>query len=108
MNKKTENKLKSRLHCLKKQMADIGPVMRGSVVKLGTKCGNLKCKCAHGDKHVQYYFSLSKDRKTKLIFLGNSRVAKANQYTANYRKLLDLTEEMTSINIELVKADAAE
>jgi hypothetical protein len=40
-------------------MADIGPVMRGSVVKLGTKCGNPKCKCAHGDKHVQYYFSLS-------------------------------------------------
>lgn len=57
---------------------------------------------------MQYYFSLTKDRKTKLIFLGNVRVTKANQYAANYRKLLELIEEMTSINIELVKANVAE
>lgn len=107
MDKKTEKELKRRLHSLKTHMDNIGPVMRGSVVKLGTKCGNPKGKCAQGEKHVQYYFSLSKDRKTKLIFLGNDRVAKANQYAANYRKLLELIEEMTSINIELVKANVA-
>ena len=70
MNKKLSEKLTSRIAELQKQVAQIGPVMRGSVVKLASKCGNPNCRCAQGQKHQQFYFSVSKKGKTKLIFLG--------------------------------------
>ena len=107
MDKKSEQKLKRKLQSLKSQMATIGPVMRGSVVKLGTTCGNPKCRCAKGDKHMQFFFSLTKNKKTKIMFLGNTRVVKAKQCVKNYRRLLKIIDEMTFINMELLKAKVA-
>ena len=68
--------------------------MRGTVVYIGTK-------------NKQYYFSLNKDKKTRMISLGEKKVAKAREYVANYKKLLDLTEKMTILNMELLKEGAA-
>jgi len=68
--------------------------MRGSIVYIGT--------C-----YKQYYFSLNKNKKTKIIFLGKKRVEKAREYSDNYKKLLDIIEEMTIINMELLKAKVA-
>jgi hypothetical protein len=94
---------KRRLAVLRKQIGRIGPVMRGSVVTLGSKCGNPRCRCAQGEKHQQYYFSVTKEGKTKLIFLGKTRLDIATEYANNYRKLMDITEEMSDINRVLIK-----
>ena len=50
-------KMKRKVKALQKQMGEIGPVMRGSIVFIG----NQK-KYSH--------FSLNKDKKTHLIYLG--------------------------------------
>jgi hypothetical protein len=94
---------KRRLAVLKKQIGRIGPVMRGSVVTLGSKCGNPRCRCARGKKHQQYYFSVTKEGKTKLIFLGKTRLNIATEYANNYRKLLDIADEISDINREIIK-----
>jgi hypothetical protein len=49
------------------------------------------------------YFSLNKDYKTHLIYLGKKRINLARQYSANYHKLLEIVEEMTVINMALLK-----
>ena len=66
--------------------------MRGTIVYIGTR-------------NKQYYFSLNKNKKTKLIYLGNKRVKQAKEYSDNYKKLVDIIEEMTNINMELLKKD---
>ena len=104
MNKREQTKLLKRRQTLKNKLKQIGPVMRGTIVMLGTKCGNPKCKCARGEKHLQYYFSITINRKTKLIFLGKAKLPIATEYVANYKKLIDITEEMTTINMEMIKA----
>jgi hypothetical protein len=71
-------------------MIELGPIMRGSVVRIGTKS-------------KQYYFSLNKDKKTKLIYLGEKRVELARQYSENYKKILSIVEEMTILNMEMIK-----
>ena len=64
--------------------------MRGSMVVIGTR-------------NKQPYFSLNKNKKTRLIYLGKKREDKAREYSDNYKKLLEIVEEMTIINMELLK-----
>jgi hypothetical protein len=104
MDKKKIARTKRRLRYLCKRLADIGPIMRGTVVLLGTKCGNPRCKCAKGEKHQQYYFSVNVDKKTKLMFLGKTKKAEAETYLRNYELLWDIVEEMTLLNFELLKS----
>ncbi len=93
MDKHEISKMKRRVKVLQKQLADLGPLMRGSVVFIGT-CNK------------QFYFSLNKDKKTKLIYLGKKREGRAREYSANYKKLLGIVEEMTILNMKLLKEDA--
>ena len=93
MDKKDLARMKRRVTTLQKQLGNLGPVMRGSVVVIGTR-------------NKQPYFSLNKDKKTKLIYLGKKRETRAKEYSANYKKLLEIVEEMTILNMELLKANA--
>jgi len=106
MDKKNIQQLKRRRKRLEKKIAELGPLMRGSVVELGMTCGNPNCRCTRGEKHKKYYFSLSHKGKTKIIYLGKAREPLARQYSENYKKLLEIVEEMTTINMHLLKTDA--
>lgn len=93
MNNTELARMKKRVRTLQKQLGGLGPVMRGSVVTIGTR-------------NKQPYFSLNKDKKTRLIYLGKKREARAKEYSANYKTLLEIVEEMTTLNMGLLKADA--
>jgi len=93
MDKKEEIIMKRRVRTLQKQLGQLGPVMRGSVTVLGTR-------------NKQPYFSVNINKKTKLIYLGKKREPRAKEYSANYKKLLEIVEEMTILNMELLKANA--
>ena len=84
--------LKARLHALQEEMKGLGIVMRGSVVVIGVR-------------NKQPYFSLNKGGKTHLIYLGKKREGLARKYAQNYRRLRELVEDMTEINMALLKAD---
>ena len=93
MEPKEIAKMKRRVKALQKELEVLGPVMRGSVVKIGTR-------------NKQFYFSLNKDKKTHLIYLGKKRVERAREYSANYKRSLEIVEEMTMLNMKLLKVDA--
>ena len=93
MDKKELTKMKRRIKTLQNQLGKLGPLMRGSVVVIGTR-------------NKQPYFSLNKNKKTRLIYLGKKREDKAREYSQNYKKLLEIVEEMTILNMELLKENA--
>ena len=95
MTKREISFAKRRLRQLHGQLASIGPIMRGTVVRIGTR-----------DK--QFYFSLNRDKRTRLIYLGNKREPLATRRSDNYKKLRAVVEEMTTLNMNLIKNDAAE
>ncbi len=78
-----------RLRELHRQLARLGPIMRGSVVRLGC--------------YKRPIFSTKKNQKTRLVYLGEDRVQTAKTCSDNYRKLLDIVEEMTILNMDLLK-----
>ena len=90
MDTRERAKITRRLVTLHKQLATVGPLMRGSVVIIGTR-------------NKQPYFSLNKDKKTHLIYLGKKREQKAREYSTNYKKMLAIVEEMTMLNMALLK-----
>jgi hypothetical protein len=53
------------------------------------------------------YFSLNKDKKTRLIYLGRKHEAKTREYSENYRRLPAIIEEMTTLNMELLRHDTS-
>jgi hypothetical protein len=59
-----------------------------------------------GTRNKQPYFSLNKDKRTRLIYLGQKRVARAKEYSQNYKRLLAIVEQMTILNMELLRRDA--
>jgi len=93
MEKSELTKMKRRVKTLQNQLGKLGPMMRGSVVIIGTR-------------NKQPYFSLNKNKKTRLIYLGKKRENKAREYSHNYKKLLEIVEEMTIINMTLLKENA--
>jgi hypothetical protein len=92
MNKSVAT-MQRQVRKLQEELGRLGPMMRGSVVVIGTR-------------NKQPYFSLNKDKRTRLIYLGQKRVAIARQYSKNYKRLLAIVEEMTILNMELIKRDA--
>ena len=86
-------KLKWRMRTLQNQLGRLGPFMRGTVVVIGTR-------------NKQPYFSLNKNKKTRLIYLGQKREPQARRLSEAYKRRLDIIEEMTALNMELLKHDA--
>jgi len=77
------------LHARLAQLATVGPFVRGSVVRLGP--------------HQKPMLSLNKDRKTRLVYLGESRLDQALEYSQNYKRVLALIEEITTLVMELLR-----
>ena len=80
----------TRLHALLAQLSTLGPFLRGSVVRLGPRQTAM--------------LSLNKNGKTRLVYLGESRLEQASQYSRNYKRLLALTEDITLLLMDLLKA----
>ena len=78
-NKQEPRDMKRRIQTLHRQMAKLGPFMRGTVVVIGTR-------------KKQPYFSLNKDKKTRLIYIWarneNCRPDKCLPLTRNYSQSL--------------------
>ena len=90
METKKMKEIGRKIRALQKKMSKVGPVMRGTVVVIGTR-------------NKQPYFSLNKDKRTRLIYLGRRKEGLAREYSENYRRLLNLIEEMTILNMEFLK-----
>ncbi len=93
MDKRKIEGMKKKIAGLHRELAALGPLMRGSIVRIGTR-------------NKQFYFSLNKDKKTRLIYLGEAREPIARRCSRNYKRLLEIVEEMTLLNMELLKNDA--
>jgi hypothetical protein len=87
---KSLTSLDKRLQLLQSRIGSLFPLMRGSVVRIGTTI-----------KRPTY--SLNLKGKTHLVYLGEAKEPVAQAWIENYRKLQGIIDEMTLINIEVIK-----
>ncbi len=91
VNIQEREKIESRLAEINREIRSLGPIMRGSVTLMGKR-------------NKQPYFSVTVKGKTRVIYLGNCRAEMARRYSAHYRKLNQLVDEMTLLYMDLLKA----
>ncbi|MBF0196204.1 MAG: hypothetical protein HQL32_00765 [Planctomycetes bacterium] len=92
MSTHERRKLNKKISDLQKEIRNLGPLMRGSVTYMGKR-------------NKQPYFSVGIQKKTRVIYLGDKRAEKASEYVENYRRMLEIVDEMTLTNMELFKLD---
>ena len=76
---------------------------RGSMVFRERVCGNKRCKCARGEKHPGVYLDINEDGQHRQIFIPTARVEEVACWTAQYKKIRDLLENLSRVYWEKLR-----
>ena len=101
--------LTSRRRKLGQQLCGLGPVLRASLIERFTQCGKPGCKCMRGEKHgPSYYLTVSYAKgRTRQIYVPKDLQPVAEQWVRNYHQALTVLEEISGINLELIRLKKA-
>ena len=98
-------RLAVRRQKLVEQLSGLGPVLRASLIERFTQCGKGDCKCMHGEKHgPAYYLTVSYAKgKTRQVYVPKDLQPLAEKWVRNYHQAVTVLEEISSINLELIR-----
>jgi hypothetical protein len=103
MEEREDRLLRQKRVLLLRRMAGVMDFVRGSVVLMKRRCGRSGCRrCASGETHPTWVFTVSHRGKTQTVYLGDKRVAQARRMAANYRRLTEWMEEVSRVNLLLL------
>ena len=103
MDDAAERDLRRMRTALRRKLASFGDFVRGSVVLMKRRCTSPGCrKCASGECHPTWVFTVSRQGKTHTLYLGGRRRVQAQQMAENYRRLQGLLEELADVNLALL------
>ena len=105
MEPATTRRLTTRRRQLLGELAALGPVLRATVVERYTQCGKGQCKCMRGEKHgPAYYLAVSYAKgRTRTVYIPKALRPVAETWVRNYRQALAVLEEVSSIDLELLR-----
>lgn len=104
------SRLARRRQQLHATLTDLGPVLRASVIERYTQCGTSGCKCMRGEKHgPAYYLTVSYAKgRTRTVYIPKRLRPVAARWVQNYQHALATLEELSSINLELLRRKTPE
>ena len=91
---------------LSRRLASCGGLIKGSLVLNRRGCGKPGCRCAGGELHESFAFTYKQAGKSVMIHIPESLEPEARQAQKDYRKLKALVEELSALNIALLKGKA--
>lgn len=95
--------LLARRKSLKIRLSKTGDFIKGTIMEYKIKCGKPTCRCRQGQGHTAYYLSIRHKNKTKNVYLPLDLLDKARQQSKNYSKIKELVEELSLLNVEILK-----
>ncbi|OGF67177.1 MAG: hypothetical protein A2Y62_07155 [Candidatus Fischerbacteria bacterium RBG_13_37_8] len=84
-------------------MRSIGQMIKGSIVIRTITCGKANCKCTKGALHRAICITYKEKGKTKTIYIAKEHEAEALLMCANYKRMKELLQKLTSVNIDIVR-----
>jgi hypothetical protein len=102
-------RLAIRRRKLVEQLSGLGPVLRASLIQRFTQCGKAGCKCMQGHKHgPSYYLTVSYAKaRTRQVYVPKDLQPLAEKWVRNYHQAMTMLEEISSINLELIRLKEA-
>lgn len=95
-----------RFDLLKRRVADLGPLRRGSVVKRFMPCGKPGCRCQANPPqlHGPYYQWTRKIRgKTVTVRLTEPEAQQIREWIANGRQLNRIVTDMEKLSLRITE-----
>lgn len=110
MQRVPTRRLTARRQQLRHKLAALGPVLRATVIERFTQCGKGACKCMRGKKHgPSYYLAVSYAKgRTRQVYIPKTLRPVAETWVRNYRQALDVLEEVSNIDLELLRRKTPE
>jgi hypothetical protein len=83
-------------------------LMRGNVYTRDRKCGRATCECARGGElHKGLQLTVTYKGRTVTRFVRQAELEEVKAMTAAYRELWGIVEELTRVNLELLRGSQA-
>lgn len=96
--------LQARRDARLKELAGIGPVLEGSLARIGVRCGNPNCRCARGEKHTSHILKRQVRGKTQSLYVPMDLVEEARRWVDEYRRARKLLSEVSELNRTILRA----
>ena len=99
-------KLEEEFVKIKKEIAGIGYLKKGSITRCYQVCRNLNCRCHKNEKfrHGPYFLLTSKEKaKTKTFSVPAQMLDEVRGYIDNFKLLKSKFKRMEEITEELIK-----
>ena len=82
----------------------LNPWIEGSIVSTSRFCGKKNCACHHGGpKHPVLYVTWKEKGKTVSLYIPRKIEKDVRRWVQNYRKLKELTREVSDIQKQIVR-----
>lgn len=99
--------LKNRYTDLQRQLAQLGFLCHGTVMRVYRTCGKPGCACREDERkrHGPYYIWTRKENgKTVTRSLSQDLAARCADYIRNARKMEEILEEMKRVSTRIIEA----
>jgi hypothetical protein len=97
-------KLSARIRSELAKIPRMEDLLRGSLVKVATRCGNKNCRCAIGKKHVAYHLTFKNERGvTRTVYVRKNKVADVKMSLKNYKAVKKIIGKAINMNLGKLK-----
>ncbi len=109
MQDESAKKLLAERTRLVAELGTLSRVLHGSWVERYSLCSRANCKCHGGERHgPRRYLVVNEEGRQRQKYVPNSCVAQALEGLAQYRRLQDIVERLTQVNLALMKETSRE
>ncbi len=98
-------RLEGKRERLLNELRNLPDLMRGKIYERSRKCGRASCTCASGGpRHAGLQLSVNLGGRTRSRYVRQGERAAIEAKLAAYRRLWELVDELTEVNLELLNA----
>ena len=109
MSNKLVLQLIAKRTILLNELSSLPHILHGSWVERYSVCSRKGCKCRSGKRHgPRYYVVVNFDGRQRQKYVPNAQVPVAKEGIEQYHRLQEIVEEITRINLALIKENPYE
>ena len=102
-------RLEQKRQRLLDELRQLPDLMRGKVYERERKCGRASCTCASGGpRHWGLQLTVNLGGRTRTRYVRQGERAAVEAKVAAYRRLWELVDELTEVNLTLLNAQPLE
>jgi len=85
-----------------REISRIGPFVAASICKVERRCGNPRCRCAHGQPHQAYCLTYKLKGKTRTVHVPRDMVEEVIKWADQYKRLKALIREVSRNSLAII------